>query len=83
MLGETDVRIFTDHRNLLFVYAPAAFDVNIGRHVISKVQRWAIFLSRFKFSIEHIDGIKNTFADILTRWTKGYRNENVGTSSIC
>lgn len=82
LMGEQPVHVFTDHRNLLFVFSPTALQPTIGRHVISKVQRWAMFLSRFDFSIEHIDGCKNIFADILTRWVRGYRSEGICTPRI-
>ena len=65
--------IFTDHRNLLFVFAPLALEPSLGRHIISKVQRWALYLSRFSYTIEHISGDKNVCADMLTRWTRGNR----------
>lgn len=74
-LGEQRVHVFTDHRNLLFVFAPLALEPALGRHVVSKVQRWALFLSRFFYKIEHVKGDENVFADILTRWLKGYRDE--------
>lgn len=75
--------VFTDHRNLLFIFAPYATEPTIGRHIVSKVQRWAMYLSRFEYVIEHIDGKRNICADMLTRWTKGYRNERLSTKSIC
>ena len=67
--------VFTDHRNLLFIFAPVALEPALGRHIVGKVQRWALYLSRFTYVIEHVDGEKNVFADILTRWLKGYRSE--------
>ena len=51
--------------------------------MVSKVQRWALFLSKYTYVIEHIDGDDNVFADILTRWTKGYRNEGYKLKTIC
>lgn len=72
--GAHPVHVFTDHRNLLYVFAPIALRPNSPRHVLSKVHRWAIHLSRFEFVIDHIEGANNVFADILTRWSKGYRN---------
>ena len=65
--------IFTDHRNLLFVFAPRALEPALGRHIVSKVQRWALYLSRFSYIIEHIRGEDNACADMLTRWTRGHR----------
>lgn len=72
--GPQPVHVFTDHRNLLYVFAPFALRPNSPRRVLSKVHRWAIHLSRFEFFIEHIDGTNNVFADILTRLSKRYRN---------
>ena len=82
-LGEQPVHVFTDHRNLLFVFAPFALEPALGRHVVSKVQRWALFLSRFNYRIEHVSGEENVFADILTRWLKGYRDEPKRMRTIC
>ena len=65
--------MFTDHRNLLFVFAPLALSPALGRHVVSKVQRWALFLSQFEYVIEHIERHRNIFADMLTRWARGNR----------
>lgn len=81
--GSTPARIFSDHRNLLFVFVPIALEPRLGRHIISKVQRWALFLSRFEYVIEHVGGIDDVFADILTRWVCGYRKEPKALKTIC
>lgn len=70
--GHQDVRLFTDHINLLFAFSPLSLEPALGRHVVSKVQRWALYLARFKYTIQHVKGDENVFADIL-RWTQGYR----------
>ena len=75
--------MFTDHRNLLFIFAPLALERSLGRHIIPKVQRWALYMSRFHYVIEHFKGKDNVFADILTRWIRGYRNESKGHTAIC
>ena len=83
-LTERLVHVFTDHQILLFVFAPLAMEPTLGRHVVSKIQRWALFLSRFDYMVEHIEGEKDVFADILTRWTMGYRNEHTSNRSrVC
>lgn len=48
---------------------------SLGRHVVCKVQRWALYLSRFNYVIEHIEGENNVFADIMTRWLRRYRTD--------
>ena len=82
-LGSQDVHVFTDHKNLLYVFAPCALAPVTGNHVVSKVQRWALYLSRFNYNKEHIDGNKNIFADILTRWGRGHRSYRVKNPRVC
>lgn len=67
------MNVFTDHRNLLYLFAPLALRPNSPRHVLSKVHRWAIHLSQIEFFIDHIENANKVFADILTRWPKEYR----------
>eukprot|EP00171_Calliarthron_tuberculosum_P004595 IDg4595t1 len=83
LLGEQPVHVFTDHRNLLYVFAPCALVPTSPRHVVSKVQRWAMYLSRFDYAIEHIDGTANIFADLLTRWGRGHRVQITSKPRIC
>lgn len=60
--------IFTDHKNILYMMAPTRFQANVARHIAHKVQRWAIRLSEFHYTVEHIPGHCNIWADMLTRW---------------
>lgn len=76
LMSNNPTHVFTDHRNLLFVFAPLAVEPTLGRHIASKVQRWALYLSRFSYTIEHISGESNVCADMLTRWTRGHRGES-------
>lgn len=48
--------------------SPSRFDTNTARHIVHKTQRWAIRLAEFNYSIEHIPGESNLWADMLTRW---------------
>ena len=83
LMSSKPVHVYTDHRNLLFVFDPLSLEPALGRHIISKVQRWALYLSRFSYVIEHVSGSSNVFADILTRWTRGYRHPSQELKSIC
>ena len=80
MLCEQGIRIFTDHKNLLFTFHPLSVDPSIARNEMMKVTRWALFLSTFNYVIEHVDGDSNDFPDMLTPWLKGYRSYK---SCIC
>ena len=79
---ESLIRIFTDHRNLLFVFCPSILDPSLGRHKAMKVMRWAIFLSQFSYKIEHVDGENNVMPDIMTRWLRGYRGHRAAIKRV-
>lgn len=63
-----DFSIFTDHKNILYMLSPTRSQANMVRHIVHKVQRWAIRLSEFNYTVEHIPGKNNVWADMLTRW---------------
>ncbi len=71
LISAENTFVSTDHRNLLFILNPRAFNPSVAQHIVSKVQRWALYLSQFSYCIEHVAGTDN---DMLTRWCKGYRN---------
>ena len=74
-MGHKHIHVFTDHSNLLFVFAPLTMEPSLGEHIMSKVQRWVRYLNRFEYAIKHISGVGNIYADILIGWVRGYRNE--------
>lgn len=76
LASDTTTRVFTDHRNLLFVFNPVAMEPSLGRHKVLKVVRWALYLSAFNYRIEHVSGPSNVWPDIMTRWMRGYRKVN-------
>lgn len=67
--------VYMDYCNFLFVFAPLSLELALERHLVSKVQSWALYLSRFSYIIEHITGVENFCAHIMTRWTQLYRND--------
>ena len=71
LLAEEDKNLCTDRRNLLFVFNPLALDPARGWHIVNKVQRWGLYISKFSYIIEHIIGEKNVMAGIMTRWSRG------------
>ena len=50
--------IFTDHRNLMYIFAPATVSV-VHRHVADRLQRWALRLMAYTYVIVHIPGELN------------------------
>ncbi len=81
--NEAPTHVFTDHRNVMFVFEPLSLESAPRRQQVSKVQRWALYLSRFHYIIDQISGNRNVFADISTRWLKGYRSEKKSLKRLC
>ena len=63
LLGREFV-IKTDHKPLVHLFNPGK---SIPQMSNARIQRWALFLSAFKFKIDHIKGDDNTIADALSR----------------
>ena len=57
LLRDRKFRLLTDHRNLTFV----------GDSVNAMVVHWKLALMQYDFDIEHIAGVKNVVADLLSR----------------
>jgi hypothetical protein len=67
-LRDEGFRLFTDHRNLTYVFDPILRDNDFKKQALDKLWRWASKLFAFKYVIEHIPGVSNIWADILSRW---------------
>ena len=68
LICDRPFHIFTDHRNLIFIFNPESSSVPLKRHSIDKIHRWSLRLSSLNYLIEHIPGHLNIWADMLTRW---------------
>lgn len=70
----SETSIFTDHRNLVFIFDPLKVQPNmpyrvaVPAYLVSKVQRWALILSQFEYCIAQVPGELNYFPDRMTRW---------------
>ena len=42
-----ETSIYTDHRNLVFIFDPLKSHPNMPAYLVSKIQRWALILSQF------------------------------------
>jgi hypothetical protein len=70
-----EVSLWTDHRNLTYIFDPAESNPGVSKNVESKLLRWALRLSGFSYVTEHLSGKDNVWADLLTRWAVQYRKE--------
>lgn len=60
--------IFTDHANEVYRIDPCGRNSGIARHIATKLMRWALKRSAFRYVIEHVSGQRNVWADMLTHW---------------
>ena len=58
-------RVFTDHRNLAYLFSADPTQKLPAR---SRLARWAMRLQAYRYTIEHIAGEDNLWADLLSRW---------------
>ncbi|KAH9090266.1 hypothetical protein LEN26_018896, partial [Aphanomyces euteiches] len=58
-------RMYCDHENLIQVFAPHAEWKTYQRQ---KLTRWAAIIGGYRYVIEHIKGIDNLWADLMSRW---------------
>lgn len=58
-------KAFCDHSNLIQVFSPSD---EVKKHTKGKLLCWALRISSLRYTIEHIDGEKNVWADIGSRW---------------
>ena len=65
--------VFTDHRNLLFILHPSW---SPSRSHVDRLHRWNLRFQEMNLKFIHIQGIKNTFADLLSRWGNEHSNTN-------
>lgn len=68
LLREKGFSIFTDHRNLVYIFDPRATDANMARFQADKLQRWSVTMMMFRYVIYHISGDDNVWGDLLSRW---------------
>lgn len=68
LLRSRGFRLYTDHRNLVYIFNPYAIDGTMQRYQADKLQRWSMALSSFTYEIEHIRGEDNVWGDLLSRW---------------
>ncbi|POM64292.1 Hypothetical protein PHPALM_20207 [Phytophthora palmivora] len=60
--------LFTDHRNLVYMFNPTATDGAMQRYQADKLQRWAMTMTSYRYVIEHVRGSDNVWVDMLSRW---------------
>jgi hypothetical protein len=63
--------LFTDHRNLRYIFNPESVMATVRKYTADKLQRWSLLLMGYQYQINHIPGGDNAWADLLSRWGSG------------
>ena len=66
LIRERGFILFTDHRNLTFIFNPRGQVASVAKPQADGLERWAMFLRSFSFDIFHITGEDNCWADMLS-----------------
>ncbi|GMG14688.1 unnamed protein product [Phytophthora fragariaefolia] len=74
--------LFTDHRNLVYMFNPGASDSSMQRYQADKLQRWAMAMTSYRYVIEHIRGEDNVWADMLSRWGNAHAQRQDSTPRV-
>jgi hypothetical protein len=82
LLGRDELSILSDYLYLTYIYNPFSADPTLARHVVHKLQRWALKMSVFSYRMEHVMGELNSWTDLMTMrgvgWVAGSENKAHG-----
>jgi Integrase zinc binding domain len=72
LLSLDEFSILSDHLNLTHIYNPLSADPTLARHVVHKLQRWALNMFVFSYRMQHVMGDLNYWTDLMKRWGVGW-----------
>ena len=64
------VHIFTDHRNLTYIFNPEACVTSVTKAMTQRLENWKAVLGQYRYAIVHIPGERNCCGDSLSRWVR-------------
>ncbi len=59
--------LFTDHKNLRYIFNPDSVVSEVPKYTADKLQRWSLLLMGNGYIIVHLPGEKNVWTDLLSR----------------
>jgi len=62
------VHIYTDHRNLAYIFNPEACVSSVAKTTAQRLDHWKAVLGQYEYRIMHIPGELNCWGDLLSRW---------------
>ena len=57
------VHIFTDHRNLAYIFNPGACVTSVSKALAQRLEGWKGVLGQYRYTICHISGDRNAWGD--------------------
>eukprot|EP00644_Phytophthora_capsici_P008513 jgi/Phyca11/16446/fgenesh1_pg.PHYCAscaffold_20_\ len=70
--------LFTDHRNLRYIFDPHSVSTAVPKYTADKLHRWSLLLMAYKYEIYDISGDDNVWADLLSRWGSSFKTMRKG-----
>eukprot|EP00924_Labyrinthula_sp_SR-Ha-C_P006998 augustus_masked-scaffold_8-processed-gene-6.62-mRNA-1 protein AED:0.40 eAED:0.40 QI:0/-1/0/1/-1/1/1/0/1501 len=70
---------YTDHKNLVYILDPQQAD---NRSYADRLHRWGLRLQRYNVLVHHIEGERNVFADLLSRWGNEHAIEGLDGEAL-
>ena len=62
------VHIFTDHRNLAYIFDPEACVTSVSKALAQRLEGWKGVLGQCRYTICHIPGDRNAWGNLISRW---------------
>ena len=62
------VHIFTDHRNLAYIFDPETCVTSVSKALAQRLEGWKGVLGQHRYTMCHISGDRNAWCDLLSRW---------------
>lgn len=63
------VHIYTDHRNLAYIFDPEACVSSVAKTTAQRLNQWKAVLGQYEYTIVHIAGDRNCWGGFLSRWS--------------
>ena len=61
------VQIYTDHRNLAYIFDLDACVSSVAKTTAQRLDQWKAVLRQYDFTIAHIAGARSCWGDLLSR----------------
>ena len=62
------VHIYTDHRNLAYIFDPEACVSSVAKTTAQRSDQWKEVLQKYDYPIMHIGGDRKCWLDLLSWW---------------